>query len=405
MDLRTGTAVWELDDAPPLVFPRMENDLSCDVAIVGGGITGTLVAHELTNSLGLDCVLIDRARPGAGSTAASTALLLYDLDTPLHVLAEKIGEADAALAYRACLGAISDIEKLIRTLGVPCDFRRRKSFYLAEHEREVSMLAREYRLRHKHGFEVDLLSRADIASLFSFSRPAALLSQDAAELDVVKFVEALAANGQARGLRAFGETELQKVERHDDGQFLLRMRHGPRITARRIIFATGYATNPLCAAGHIGDLKSTYALATAPIADFAGWHERALLWTTARPYLYLRTTASRRAIIGGEDVPFADDKKRDALLPEKTAVLERALREFFPEMRFEIACAWTGTFAETKDSLAFIGESPDTPGIYFALGYGGNGIAYSMVAAQILREAFRGRAHPAAHVFRLNRRA
>ncbi|HEX5175879.1 MAG TPA: FAD-dependent oxidoreductase [Chthoniobacteraceae bacterium] len=403
MDLRTGETVWQLDDAPHPVLGPLENDLSCEVAIVGGGITGVLVAHELTSS-GIDCALIDKAQLGAGSTAASTALLLYELDTPLHLLAQQIGEDNAVLAYRACHEAIGDIEQLISNLGDCADFRRRKSFYLAEHERDISLLEREHQLRRKHGMAVDLLSRADIESRFSFSRPAALLSHDAAELDVVKFVHALARNAQAHGLRAYGDTKLQNVDRVRDGRrFVLRTEHGACITARRIVFATGYAAHTMCPPGRIGDLKSTYAIATAPLPNFAGWHERALIWTTARPYLYLRTTASNRAIIGGEDVPFVDDEKRDALLRKKSAVLARSLRDLFPEMEFEVACAWTGTFAETKDSIAFIGESPSDPGIYFALGYGGNGIAYSMVAAQILREACRGRQHPFAHVFRLDR--
>jgi glycine/D-amino acid oxidase-like deaminating enzyme len=404
MDLRTGVTVWQLDTAPPPAIAPLERDVACEVAIVGGGITGVLVAHELT-SAGFDCVLIDKAQIGAGSTAASTALLLYELDTPLHQLAKQIGEENAATAYRACLGAIEAIADLVEELQSNCDFRRRKSFYFAEAERHQPLLVREQQIRRKHGMAVELLARSDIEKLFSFSRPAALVTHDAAELDVMKFVHALLQQARKRGLRVFGDTELTDFDQRQRGRFVLRTRRGPRITARRTVFATGYAANAISPARHVGDLKSTYAIATTPIVHFRGWHERALLWTTARPYLYLRTTASNRAVVGGEDVPFVDNERRDALLPEKRARLEHALRKLFPKMEFEIACAWTGTFAETQDSVAYIGESPATPGLYFALGYGGNGIAYSMVAAHILREAFRGRAHPAADVFRLNRSA
>ena len=400
MDLRTGETVWHLDHSIVAPAPPLDGDVTCEVAIVGGGITGVLVADALV-SAGIECVLLERARIGAGSTAASTALLLYELDTSLHELSEQIGEADAAAAYRACHAAITKIEQLVGDLGDSCEFRRRKSFYLAECEADIAFLQREERARQKIGMHVDFIARGEIEALFSFSRPAALLSHDAAELNVVQLVQALLRRASARGLRAFGSTEMTRLARCAQ-RFIVQTNRGPTVKARRVVFATGYATNEICRR-HTGDLKSTYAIATTPLAAFSGWHERALIWTTARPYLYLRTTASNRAVIGGEDVPFVDDERRDALLPAKTAALEGALRAMFPELEFEVACAWTGTFAETKDSLAYIGESPETPALYLTLGYGGNGIAYSMVAAEIIREACCGREHPDGRLFRLTR--
>jgi len=150
-------------------------------------------------------------------------------------------------------------------------------------------------------------------------------------------------------------------------------------------------------------LKSTYAIATRPIDEFRGWYRRSLIWTTARPYLYLRTTRDRRAIIGGGDVDFYDEAARDSLLPSKAMELELALHSMFPEMEFALAGAWAGTFGETPDSLARIGETDEMPGAYFALGYGGNGVAYSAIAAEIIRDAYLGKANSSAPLFRLDR--
>src|SRR6185436_14672989 len=83
MDLRSGCPFWLLqgDHFPP--YPKLDKDKSCDVAILGGGITGALVAYHLAQS-GIDAILLDRRQPGCGSTMASTGLLQYELDTPLH---------------------------------------------------------------------------------------------------------------------------------------------------------------------------------------------------------------------------------------------------------------------------------------------------------------------------------
>jgi hypothetical protein len=123
------------------------------------------------------------------------------------------------------------------------------------------------------------------------------------------------------------------------------------------------------------------------------------------PYLYLRTTADNRAIIGGGDVDFQNDQLRDALRAEKTATLHSEFCRMFPYIRCEQACSWTGTFGETADSLAYIGEPAQHPGVYFALGYGGNGITYSVLAAEIIRDALLGEENPSAHLFRFDRQS
>ena len=95
--------------APPLaaadgilgVHPRLTADVRCDVCVVGAGITGALIALELTKR-GLDVVVVDRRDIGGGSTSASTALLQYEIDELLIDLTASLGAERAALAYTEC---------------------------------------------------------------------------------------------------------------------------------------------------------------------------------------------------------------------------------------------------------------------------------------------------------------
>ncbi len=140
------------------------------------------------------------------------------------------------------------------------------------------------------------------------------------------------------------------------------------------------------------------------VETFEGWGEgQCLIWESARPYVYLRTTPDRRLIIGGEDDPSDDERRRERRLPQKTERLLQRARAMFPAIPLEVAYAWAGTFGETEDGLAYIGETRDLPGVYFALGYGGNGMTYSVVAAQLIRDAFLGRPNPDAEVFSFDR--
>ena len=144
-------------------------------------------------------------------------------------------------------------------------------------------------------------------------------------------------------------------------------------------------------------------MVSRPLKSFQGWPERCLVWESARPYFYLRTTPDGRAMLGGEDEDFADPGRRDQLIGAKASTLTEKFRAMFPGIEMQPDCAWAGTFAETKDGLPYVGSVPEFPCGYFALGYGGNGITFSLVAARIIRDQIMGRANADADLFAFDR--
>ena len=120
------------------------------------------------------------------------------------------------------------------------------------------------------------------------------------------------------------------------------------------------------------------------------------------PYLYIRTTKDNRIIVGGRDEEFYDPEKRDQLLPGKRQKLEADFKKLFPEIPFQTDFAWAGTFGETKDSLPYMGYY-DHPRILFALGYGGNGITFSVAAAKILSKVILGKKNKDLTLFSFDR--
>src|SRR4051812_11975033 len=128
-DLRGGRSPWFATSSHP---PRRElgENLTCDALIVGAGITGALVAERLTRQ-GLDVIIADRELPGRGSTTASTSMLLWEIDRPLHELSELYGFERASRAYRASRDAVAGLKSLVWRLGIACDVRDKNSLYLA----------------------------------------------------------------------------------------------------------------------------------------------------------------------------------------------------------------------------------------------------------------------------------
>ncbi len=399
MTLRSGTSFWQAFDPPPLAAPPLAGDTACEVLVVGGGITGALIAHQLIK-VGVDTVLIDRRDLGTGSTAASTGLLQYEVDTPLVELIQKVGQANAVHAYRRGLAAIDEIEQLTRELGGDGGFVRRPSIYFASHWWHKRRLRREFRCRKEFGFNVELLDRSEIAAVSSIPAALAIRSHGDAQIDPYRFTHALLRNASQRGLRAFSHVALLSA---DEKTNCVRVQTSQgAISTRSVVFATGYDSNRYLAHPP-GSLHSTYAVVSEPIAEFRGWPDSSLVWETSRPYFYARQTADGRAMIGGEDTAFSTDHERDSLVERKVARLKKRFQKLFPAIPFEPAYAWAGTFGESKDGLAYIGRPQNRPNVFFAVGYGGNGITFSMIAAKLIVDLYFDRPNPDADVFKFSR--
>ena len=375
--------------------------MSCDVVVIGGGITGALVAYHLAEA-GVDVVVVDKRDMGTGSTAGSTGLLQYEIDTPLHKLIGMVGEDHAVRSYLLCRDALKKIERLTERIGDACGFEQQESLYLASTRRAVAGLWREFEARALHGLAVAWWDRERIAEESSLAHEAAIWSGEAAQIDAYRFAQCLLLAAQKKGARLFDRTRVTSRVVKPRG-VELRTERGARVRAKKQVIATGYEAQEYLPE-KVTEMASTYALVSEPLGELTGWPGGRLVWETARPYFYLRTTVDGRAIIGGYDEPFRDPRARDALLPAKTTALVRRFRQLFPEIAsFESAYAWTGTFGGTKDGLPYIGEHAARPHTYFALGYGGNGITYSVIAAEIIRDLFLGKRNRDAAIFRFGR--
>ncbi len=400
MDLRSGHPFWLLKNGLLADYPSLKHEESCQVVVIGGGITGALVAYHLARE-GVETVLVEKRDIGGGSTAASTALLQYEIDTELHDLIGTVGEAHAVRSYRLGLEAIDAVERLGGELGDDCGFERKTSLYLASKKSDVYKLRKEYETRKAFGFQVEYLEAKDIESRASFAAPGAILSYGDAQVDPFRLTHQLIQAAKKQGLRVYDRCEVAKVEPSGNG-VVLHTGAGFRISGQRVVFATGYESQQYLKQ-NVGVLKSTFALISEPFDDFEGWPDRSLIWESARPYFYLRTTSDDRAIIGGEDVPYATAHKSEQLIGRKTKKLQRRFTGMFPRLDLEVSYTWAGTFGETKDGLAYIGRTPEFPHAYFALGYGGNGITFSVVASKIITDLHLGRPNPDSNIFRFDR--
>ena len=381
MDLTSGYPYSLINSGLPATYPKLYKPEKTEVVIIGGGISGALTAYYLVKA-GVPCMLVDARTIGLGSTCASTSLLQYELDKPLSILAKQIGLQSAISAYKICAEAIHTLQKITQDIAFNV-FEKQKSLFFAANAKDKKLIELEFLYRKRAGFKVHLLNEMEIKQQFGLVSPSGILSSEAATTDAYLLTHALLQKSIKKGLKVYDRTKIATIEYNKKGIKLITEKK-ITIQANKIVNATGYEVTEFIKK-NIVQLSSTYVLASESISpNNKLLKEKTLFWNTAKPYLYMRSTTDNRIIIGGRDEKFYNPNQRDKLIKRKSNLLKRDFSKLFPNIEFIPEFSWSGTFGSTKDTLPYIGTYKKNPNTYYALGFGGNGITFSVIAAEII---------------------
>lgn len=383
MDLQSGKLYWPTTVVNPPSYPKLEEDLSCDVLIIGAGSSGAQCANILCDQ-GLSVVVVDKRKAGEGSTSSNTALIQYAGEKSFVSLSHSFGEEAAARHLKLCEQSINDIERVSRQLPIDPDFIRRDSLYYASCKEDVPELNEEYALLRKHGFNVDRWDARQIADRYPFQKEAALYYHDDAEMNPLKFVYGLLERVKSRGGSVYENTEITG-KRFEQDYALFFTKERREIRAKHIIIAAGYEDSDFKVEKN-ATLASSYAVITEPIADFASWHKRTLIWETARPYVYMRTTPDNRVIIGGMDKDTSYSGTRDSKILASKDKLLQAFNALFPDIQAVPEYYLGAFYGGTHDGLPIIGQYETYPHCYVIMAYGDNGTVYNGVLAKVVSD-------------------
>lgn len=386
-DLWTGRPVWMDTRVPRIETKALVNDVSADIVVVGAGISAAITAQALA-SRGHKVVLLDRRAPLSGSTAATTALLQYEIDLPILKLKNKVGLERAVRAWQRTKLALDTLADKVGALNIECDLERRSSLYLAGTVLNAGELRQEAALRTGAGLHTDYLDRAELRSRYGIGRAAGLLSFGNLTANPLQLAAGFLLDAQRHGAEIFSPVTVADVESRN-GRVIVTTQAGPKVHAGTAIYATGYEL-PKGVRRTKHKISSTWAIATQPQPGKL-WPDQCLIWEASDPYLYVRALPDGRVVCGGEDEDFQDEAARDALLPAKTARLEEKLGKLFPALDARADHAWCGNFGSTPTGLPTIRQVGGKPNILAILAFGGNGITFSSLAAELLVGAVEGR--------------
>lgn len=401
MDLKSNEPFWLVKNGIINSYPSLREDTDCDILIVGGGITGSLIAHQCMED-GYKTLLIDKREIANGSSSATTSMLQYEIDTPLYKLIKMIGKKGAVASYKACSKSIDMLQKVCKQIKSKSGFKKKESLYFAAFKKDMGWLKKEIEARKEAGFKVKWLGADAIEKKYQLQKTyGGILSEQGANVDAFTLVHEILEFNTKRGLQVFDKTELVDVKSNKSGNEVT-LQTGAKIKTKKIVYCLGYESAAMIKEKFV-DLISTYAIVSEIDETLSKKYNDVLIWNTSEPYIYLRTTDDGRFLIGGEDEEFINPQKRDKLISKKEQKLLKSFEKHLPHIPFHSDFAWAGTFGETKDGLPYIGEHKDFKNSYFVLGFGGNGITFSVMGMEMVSDWMKGKKHSLSEWFKFGR--
>lgn len=358
-------SLWKTS-AEAEISPRLTENITTEVLIVGGGIAGLLCAYRLSQT-GTDCVVVEADTIGSGTTGNSTAKITFQHSLIYDKLIKQRGTETAKKYLEIQKKACTEYEKLCK--AIDCGYEKKDSYVYSLSDREK--IEKEVSAYLTLGEEAEFVE----STLLPFSVAGAVRIRDQAQFDPVKFICGIKEN-----LRIYEHT---RVKEFLPGRAVTKM---GEIKYKKVIIATHF---PIINKHGGYFLKMyqhrSYVIALTGAQDVNGMYvdeyEKGMSFRNYKDYL----------LIGGGDHRTG---KKGGNLKE----LEEFSKRHYPSA--QIRYRWAAQDCITLDGIPYIGRySEKTPDMLVATGFNKWGFSSAMAAAIILCDMVNEKENEYADVF------
>jgi len=352
-------------------YPQARGDLRCDVAIIGGGITGLTTAFMLQ---GKDVMLLEAGKILEGVTGHTTAKLTSQHGLIYHDLIERFGKKKAKIYADANEKAKEWMAGF--AIDHPCDLERKDAFVYTEKGSEMEAIKEEADAASSLGLPADAVKEVGLP----FKVRGALRFRDQAQFHPIKYLRQMA---KIIKTPIYEQSRVMSVK-EDGGTFELQTEHA-RIQARMVVVATNFPFNDTSFFSALTRPTMSYVMVGRLKMLPSGMFIRA-----SRPLHSIRTVRHE----GEELLLFLDETHQTGKggdTAERYRSMQEQMKEWFDP---EILYYWSTQDYEPSDDVPFIGRYPGKKNMLVATGFKGWGLTHGTAAAMIFKELAEGREHP-----------
>jgi glycine/D-amino acid oxidase-like deaminating enzyme len=370
-------------------------DMDCDIAIVGGGFTGTSTAYAMALRFPEKrIVLCEARRLGNGASGRNGGLVLNGV--------HGVGADDVELAKRVfdiTSAAIDGIERRIRENRLPVSWKREAFLEVYTSERRAEQAARDVERLAAVGVPLRYLSGRELSECSRFEGAVgAVMDPTTAQVNGVELVRAMGPLLQSKGVLLFEQTPVLGIE---EGETMVLRVPGASLRAKAVVLATNAYTPRL---GYFGSTivpVHSHVIATEPLSaarwEQLGWHRGLGGFSDDYDRIAYGSMTDRGELVfgGGSNAAYGYGFGNATVFRGNPDVATRAVtatfHRYFPNARgVRIAHRWSGPVALTMNRICSMGVQGKYMNVYYALGYSGHGIALANLAGEVLSDLYAG---------------
>ncbi len=380
----------------------LEGHVDADVIIIGGGYAGLSSALALAAE-GRRVVVLEASVCGFGASGRNAGHLTPTIGKDLPTLLLLFGLEGSRRLVSFAETALAHAESLIDRLGIDCDYRRVGNVLASVHPSQESVIDALADAAGRLGVAGRRLSTGDARAL---DLPAAFgagyLEEHGGILNPAKLVRGLRRAAIEAGVRVLEQSPVRRV---DPGRVLTAHAAGGRVRAPHLVVATNAWTGDLGLP--VPDVARIHVqlFRTAPLSptqrSAVGWSGEQGIYTAHEILESWRLDADGRIVGGSKLIRYGYGNRT---LPDVdagvAALLERAFRERFPELRdLPIERHWGGPTAFSLDFLPRVGRATRAENVVYAIGWAGHGVAQATYAGRMVSDLLAGRDGPGSAIW------
>ncbi|MBJ2153556.1 FAD-binding oxidoreductase [Paracoccus sp. IB05] len=378
--------------------------MDVDVAVIGSGYTGLSTAIHLAREHGIKATVLEangvaygcstrnggQAQISAGRLKRSQWVKRWGLDVARGMHGEMV---EAFALFRS----------LLADHNIQCDPQDGGHYFIAHKERIMpSLISEAALLRDAFGYDARILTRDELFATAVRDQEAhgAMWEPDGIAIHAAKLAFEYLRVARELGATVHPDSPVQGWSVKDGVHHL--QTPGGVVRARRVAVATaGYAARNL--QGRLRDRLMpvmSNSIVTRVLdrseLEAVGIRKMSPLTDTRTLRHYYRLLPDNRLQIGSR----AAITGADAANPAHLGALRESLARKFPALRgIDLDYSWWGWVDVSHDMMPRITGVPDVPGMFYALGYGGNGVMYSAMAGRRLAQLVAGQTVPDLPIF------
>lgn len=365
--------------APP-ARPRLDDDVECDICIVGGGMAGLATALGLAER-GRNVVLLEANRVGWGASGRNGGFVSGGYSLGLGDIEARVGRQDADALARLTLDALRLIQDRIATYEIDAGPMRHGIMKASWYANADGLRSHADKMNERFDMGLRFQSRAEMQELYRTKRyHEGLLDPTAFQFHSLSFTNGIADAAEKNGASVFEQSAVTHMDLSRDRK---------RVdTARGSVLANQVV---ICCSGYIDHLHPRLARATLPVGTYVVLTEP----------LGERLKDAIRAPYGTSDSRLANDYYR--ALPDTRLLwggrvssnlsprnLGRKMigdiLRIYPQLegvRAEVA--WPGTMGYSVHKMPQIGLL--ARGVWYNQGYGGHGMCATTAGGEVVAKA------------------